>query len=95
MDSKKILLCIKATTKAASNKIGNYMIDNSGNKILKIYVTAVPENGKANKAIINLLSKEWNIAKSNIEIVKGEHDTSKIIAFCNLTAQQIEQLSLL
>lgn len=38
---------------------------------LKISVTAKPENGKANKAVIELLAEELKIKKSAVEIVRG------------------------
>ena len=44
-------------------------------EFIKIKITAQPIENKANKALIEYLSKTFKIAKSNIEIVKG--DTSK------------------
>ncbi len=38
---------------------------------LKVAVTAVPEDGKANKAVIALLSKELGIKASMMSIVSG------------------------
>lgn len=38
---------------------------------LKISVRAVAEKGKANEAVIELLSKELGIAKSRIRLVRG------------------------
>ncbi len=46
---------------------------------LKIKVTAAPEKGKANKAIIALLAKEMNIPKSRISILNGETSSLKKI----------------
>ena len=46
---------------------------------LRIYVTVPPEGGRANRAVIKLLSKELDIAKSKIEIIKGEKTREKII----------------
>lgn len=43
---------------------------------IKISVTEQPKNGKANKAVILELSKELNIPKSQIKIIRGV--TSKI-----------------
>jgi uncharacterized protein len=37
----------------------------------KVSVTAAPEKGKANKAIIALLSKEMKISKSSILLIRG------------------------
>lgn len=46
---------------------------------IKIKLTAQPVDGKANKALIEYLSKEFKIAKSYIEIVKGHTNKEKII----------------
>jgi uncharacterized protein YggU (UPF0235/DUF167 family) len=72
-------LQIKAITKASSNKIGDSYLDANGKKWLKVYVTCVPENGKANIAIIKLLAKELNLPKSSFTIISGKTDSYKVI----------------
>lgn len=47
--------------------------------ILKVKVTAQPVENKANKALIELLSKKIKIAKSNISIIKGELNKDKTL----------------
>jgi len=51
--------------------------------ILKVYVTAVPEKGKANEAVIVLLAKHFGVAKSKIKIIKGEASRWKIVEITN------------
>ena len=46
---------------------------------LKIYLTAIPIDGKANKELVKLLAKELGISKSRIEIIKGEKSKEKIV----------------
>ncbi len=53
--------------------------DNDKLPELRIYLTAVPVDGKANKELIKLLSEELNISKSKINIIKGEKSKEKII----------------
>lgn len=48
---------------------------------LRVYVTAPPEDGRANDAAIKLLALHFNIPKSQIKILKGEKSRNKIIAF--------------
>jgi uncharacterized protein YggU (UPF0235/DUF167 family) len=38
---------------------------------LKAAVTAAPEDGKANDAVVALLSQAWRLPKSTFEIVRG------------------------
>lgn len=63
---------VRVTPKAGRNKIQSVMRDADGNLLLKIAVTEVPEDGKANQAVIKLLSKSFGVAKSDIEILSGE-----------------------
>ena len=48
-------------------------------RALKISVTAAPEGGKANEAVIALLAKEWGVAKSAISVVTGATDRRKVV----------------
>ncbi len=75
--SKKIT--IKLTPGAKKNEIQGWEEDLFGDKTLKVSVTGIPEKGKANKALIDLLAKEWKIPKSSIKIVRGETSRVKIL----------------
>ncbi len=46
---------------------------------IKVKVTAQPIENKANKALIELLSKKLKIAKTNIEITKGLTSKEKTV----------------
>lgn len=69
-------LTIHLTPKASYNKIEGWAFNAEDQKILRVKVTAVPENGKANEALINILAKALRIPKSKISLIRGE--TSKI-----------------
>jgi uncharacterized protein len=46
---------------------------------IKIYVTAAPEDNKANEAVLQLLAKELGIPKTSLSIVQGLHSRTKLI----------------
>jgi uncharacterized protein (TIGR00251 family) len=46
---------------------------------IKVKVTAPPVEGKANKVLIQFLSKELGIPPSSIEILKGHHSREKTL----------------
>ncbi|OGB74147.1 hypothetical protein A2V68_02350 [candidate division Kazan bacterium RBG_13_50_9] len=46
-----------------------------------VRVTAVPVEGKANKAAIKLLAEHFNVSQSQIRIIQGEKSRYKIIEF--------------
>lgn len=54
-------------------------LDGKEEKIYHCYVSVLPEKGKANKAVIELLSEFFDIPKSRIMIVTGHTGRNKII----------------
>ena len=49
--------------------------------IIKVKITAQPVDGKANKALVEFLSKTFKIPKTSIKIIKGETSKEKTILF--------------
>lgn len=46
---------------------------------VKVKITAQPVEGKANKALVEFLSKQFKIPKSAIEILRGETSKEKTL----------------
>lgn len=65
---------VKVTAGAKSNSFKK----ENGLYYLRIMAKAI--DGKANKSIIEFLSKELNLKKKDIEIVRGEKSSKKIIS---------------
>lgn len=47
--------------------------------LLKVYVSAPPDKGKANKRLIKILSKYFKVKKSDLNIVRGEKSRDKVL----------------
>lgn len=75
---------VRVTTKASKNDIRGVKKDE-----LLISVTAVPENNKANVAIIDLISKKIGVPKSKMQIISGEKNRNKKIS---IDAENIEEV---
>lgn len=71
------IIAIRLTPKASANKIGEVKRLPDGTEQLAVYVTAVPENGKANEAMIKLLAKHYRVAPSRISVVQGHTSRNK------------------
>ena len=65
---------VKVTAGAKSNR---FKFEN-GTYSIRIMAKAI--DGKANKAIIDFLADELNIKKRDIEILKGEKNSKKLIS---------------
>lgn len=59
---------------------------------IKIKITAQPVDGKANKALIEFLSKQLKIPKTSIEILKGHTSKEKTVLIKNCDQTKKEQL---
>ena len=62
------------------------------NDTLKVKITAQPIENKANKALIELLSKKLKTAKSKIQIIKGELNKEKTLLINGFDQQMFEEI---
>lgn len=72
-------LRVRVTAKAAHNRIKVDLDPKTNRRLFRVYVTAAPENGKANEAVIKLLAKELNLPKTALEIKSGHKIKDKIV----------------
>lgn len=73
------LLDIRLSPGASKDGFEGFFTDADGVCRLKVRVTAVPEKGKANAALVKLLSKSIKYAKGNFEILAGKQDRNKTL----------------
>jgi uncharacterized protein YggU (UPF0235/DUF167 family) len=78
-DDDNIRLAVRLTPKAAKSAINGWARDVAGAPYLKVSVTAAPDKGKANKALIDLLAQAWGLPKSRIALIRGETDRNKVL----------------
>jgi uncharacterized protein (TIGR00251 family) len=79
-----LFLPVKITPKARQNKILGWE-----NECLKIHVTAPPEKGEANQAVVDLLAKHLKIAKNRIVLVKGSTCRQKLFLLEGISSFEI------
>jgi uncharacterized protein (TIGR00251 family) len=62
------------------------------NGALKVAVTQIPEKGKANRAIIELLAKSLRLRKSQIELLSGEASGHKRFLVRGISSAAMQQI---
>ena len=77
--SDGLRLRVRLTPKARRSAIDGLAPEADGSVTLKVAVTAVPEKGRANEALIELLAKEWRIARSRITLEGGATERRKLL----------------
>jgi uncharacterized protein (TIGR00251 family) len=85
-------LTVRLTPKASRDAIQGFADEADGGMVLKCAVTTVPENGKANAALIKMLAKAWKVPRSSIEVVAGATDRRKTLL---LRGEAVDLLALL
>ena len=58
-------------------------------EFLKIRVTAKPQKGKANEALVALMSEVLRVPKKNISISSGASSSKKVLKISGLSAAEI------
>jgi uncharacterized protein (TIGR00251 family) len=59
--------------------------------VYKIRIQAVPEKGKANKALVQFLAKQLGVPRNKVTLVSGETARNKRVRIEGLTDREIEQ----
>jgi len=90
-----MLLSVRLTPRSGVAKVGGLWIDAQGCSWLSATVTAPPDKGRANAALIDLLAETLDLPRSSISLEAGEASRLKRIRIARgdaATAQRIEGL---
>jgi uncharacterized protein (TIGR00251 family) len=74
-----LLLSVRLTPKAAQDRIDGTEQRDDGRVVLKARVRAVPEAGKANEALLQLLAKSLELPVRSLEVDSGATGRVKVI----------------
>ncbi|WP_416797218.1 DUF167 domain-containing protein [Ciceribacter azotifigens] len=86
-------LSIRLTPNAGRDQVDGVEMNANDDVYLKAKVTAVPEKGKANKALIALLAKAIGVPKSSISVVSGDTARQKILRIDGDPEEVAEKIS--
>jgi hypothetical protein len=90
-----VLLYVRATPGAAQDAIGGIWCGPDGDIRLTVKISASPDKGKANAAIVKGLSAALGAPKSAISIVAGKSSRKKTVEIAgdpSLLEQKLSQL---
>ncbi|WP_455475839.1 DUF167 domain-containing protein [Bartonella sp. B17] len=71
VDANGVILFVYLIPKSSIDKVVGIECRDNGKQYLVIRLRAVPEGGKANKALIKFLAKQWKIPPSCISLKSG------------------------
>lgn len=65
-------IAVRVTPKASRNRV---VVEDGA---IRVYVTVVPEGGKANAAVAKLLAKVLGVPKSRLALIRGKTARDKV-----------------
>ena len=74
-----LLLSVRVTPRSARDEVAGLHTAAGGSVSLAVKVTAIPDKGRANKAVIETLAKACRLPKSAFTLVSGETDRNKTL----------------
>ncbi len=69
-----VTFAIRVTPRAKQNKV-QPQADGS----LKVYVTAPPEDGRANEAVVETIAQWLGVKRRDVEIIRGATSRHKVV----------------
>ncbi len=74
-----VLVAVRLQPGAGRDALGEATTLADGAVVLKAWVTAPPEGGKANARLLALLAKAWKVPESALEVASGAKERRKSI----------------
>ena len=84
---------VRVAPRSARDRIVGLVAEPDGKPVLKVGVTAPPEGGKANQAVIKLLAKSWRMPKTALSVKRGASDRRKLLHIAGVPAEVEERLN--
>lgn len=78
------VLALRVTPRSSKNEV---RVESDGS--LKVWVTAPPVEGEANKAICEIVAKQLKVAKSRVSIASGEASREKRIRISGMVRDEV------
>lgn len=74
-----VRVAVRLTPKGGRDAVDGLGRDSEGRIFVKARVSAAPEKGAANEALIALLAKTWGVPRSGLSLVSGATARAKIV----------------
>jgi hypothetical protein len=92
--SHGITVHVRLTPKSGAARVAG-VEEHGGKPVLKAHVTAPPEDGKANAALIVLIAAWLGVPKSSVTIISGPKSRLKTVAIAGDGAELLHKLAVL
>jgi uncharacterized protein len=88
-------LTIRLSPRARADRVNGVMVTADGARVLTATVTAPPEDGRANEALLRLLARSWHLPRRDLSIVAGLASRHKTVHIAGDPQQLYDRLAVL
>lgn len=74
-----VRVALKVTPRARRDEVRGVEVDASGRGHLLVRVTAPPDAGRANAAVLKLLARRWRVPASVLHLTSGTSARQKVV----------------
>ena len=73
-------LSVRLTPRAQADRVLGVAATAEGKRVVRASVTAPPEDGRANEALLQLLARVWQLSRRDLAIVAGTTSRHKTVS---------------
>jgi uncharacterized protein len=88
-----VRVTVRLAPRARAERIDGIARLADGTPALKVSVTAPPEDGRANEALLRLLAREWRLPRRDLAIVAGARSRDKTVHVAGDTGMLLARLA--
>ena len=88
-----VCVVIRLSPRASSDRLRGIAAAAKGGRAIKVSVTAPAQDGRANEALLQLLSQVWGIPRRDFSLAAGAGSRSKIVRVAGDSHQLLAKLS--
>jgi uncharacterized protein len=94
-DRDGLRLAIRLSPRASTTRLSGVSVTAEGGRVLTARVTAPPEDGRANEALLRLLARTWRLPRGDLSIVAGAASRRKTVHIAGDPQQLHDRLAAL
>jgi uncharacterized protein len=88
-----VRVVIRLSPRARSDRLHGIAATAEGGRAIKVSVTAPAQDGRANEALLQLLSQAWRLPRRDLSLAAGAGSRSKIVRVAGDSHQLLAKLS--
>ena len=90
-----LCVAVRLTPRAKADRVLAIAATAEGKRVVKASVTAPPESGRANEALLQLLAQAWRLPRRNLAIVGGGASRYKTVSVAGNPQQLSDRIGAL